>query len=208
MKRRPYSPRSATTATSDKSREAAVTVLTRFGAESEVNGVGIAPGARVSLIAYLTSMRDAEKDDKKKAPWDTRIAKLTGAPPLSALAQPTEFAPLIAALSDREGAAEAAATALGRLGPIAVEALKVKLGAGDDTLAYYASKALSTIGHDAVDGLLPLATEGNPAARWAAITLGEIRDPKAAGALEALTKSGDADTAFIAQAALSKVKPG
>jgi HEAT repeat protein len=128
--------------------------------------------------------------------------------PLSALASPAEFAPLLTALADKEGAAEAAAIALGRLGSVVVEALKSKLGSGDDTLAYYASKALATVGRDAVAGLLPLAIDGNPAARWAAITLGEIRDPKAASALEALTKSTSEDTAFIAQAALSKVKPG
>lgn len=194
--------------TDDKARDAAVTELVRFGAEQEVNGAGIPPTAKANLLAFYTAKRDAEKDDKKKAPWDKKIAKLSAAPALSALAQPTEFTPLLTALADKEGASEAAAIALGRLGSVVVDALKAKLGAGDDTLAYYASKALTTVGRDAVDGLLPLATEGNPAARWAAITLGEIRDPKAASALELLTKSASEDTAFIAQAALSKVKPG
>ncbi|MBB6052118.1 HEAT repeat domain-containing protein [Armatimonas rosea] len=195
-------------AADDKARDAAVTDLIRFGAEQETNAVGAPPAAKTSLIAYYTAKRDAEKDDKKKAPWDKKIAALSAPSLAPALAQPTEFLPLITALSDKEGASEAAAIALGRLGTVAVEALKAKLGSGDDTLAYYASKALATVGRDAVPGLLPLATEGNPAARWAAITLGEIRDPKAASALEALTKSASEDTAFVAQAALSKVKPG
>ena len=195
-------------ATDDKAREAAALELGRYGAEGEVNGAGVPGAAKTSLIAYFSSKRDAEKDDKKKQPWDKRIAKLSSGAPLSALAQPTEFGPLVAALTDKEGGAEAAAVALGRLGPLAVDALKAKLATGDDTLAYYASKALTTVGRDAVSSLLPLATEGNPAARWAAITLGEIRDPKAAGTLEALTKSSNEDTAFIAQTALSKVKPG
>jgi HEAT repeat protein len=195
-------------ATDDKARESAVTELGRFGAEAEVNGAGIPPAAKSNLVSFWTTKRDAEKDDKKKEPWDKRIAKLNAAPTLAALAQPTEFTPLVAALTDKEGSADAATIALGRLGTLAVDALKAKLGSGDDTLAYYASKALTTIGRDAVSGLLPLATEGNPAARWAAITLGEIRDPKAAETLEALTRSSSEDTAFVAQAALSKVKPG
>lgn len=199
---------SLATATDEKTREEAVTDLARFGAEREVGAAGAPAGAKAGLIAYYTAKRAAEKDKKKKAPWEKKLALVSTAPALSALAQPTEFAPLIAALSDKEGAAEAAAIALGRLGPLAVEALKSRLGSPDDTVAYYASKALTTVGREAVSGLLPLATTGNPAARWAAITLGEIRDPKAASALEALTQSPDADTAFVAQAALSKVKPG
>ena len=127
---------------------------------------------------------------------------------LTALAQPTEFGPLVAALADKEGAADAAANALGRLGATVVEALKARLSVPDETVAYYASKALRAIGKDAVSGLLPLAVDGNPAARWAAITLGEIGDAKAASALESLTKSSDTDTAYVAQTALAKVKPG
>ncbi|WP_394795299.1 HEAT repeat domain-containing protein [Armatimonas sp.] len=194
--------------TDDKARDLAVVELLRFGAEKEVSGAGIPAAAKANVIAYYTTKRDAEKDAKKKATWDKRLAKLTAMVPLSALAFPTEFAPLITALADKEGASEAAAVALGRLGTVAVEALKAKLGSGDDTLAYYASKALASVGRDAVDRLLPLATDGNPAARWAAITLGEIRDPRAAAALETLAKSKNEDTAYIAQAALSKVKPG
>lgn len=196
------------TASDDKTRDAAAVELARFGAESEVNGAGIAATAKSQLIASYTARRDAEKDAKKKVSWDKRIAKLNAAPSLSALAQPTEFLPLIAALTDKEGGAESASVALGRLGTVTVDALKAKLGGSDDTLAYYASKALASVGRDAVDRILPLATDGNPAARWAAITLGEIRDPKAAAALEALAKSKNEDTAYIAQAALSKVKPG
>lgn len=194
----------------EQARDQAIADLGRLGAEQEVSApspFGTAPAAKANLIAFLTTKRDAEKDEKKKAPWDKRIAKLNGGPALSPLAQATEFGPLITALADTEGAAAAAAVALGRLGELPVTALKKALSAPNETTAYYASKALATIGKDAVAGLLPLAVESNPAARWAAITLGEIGDAKATTVLEALAKSANPDTAYVAQTALAKVKP-
>jgi len=193
-------------ATDDKAREAAVQELIRNGSERETTAAGAPPAAKANLIAYLSAKRDAEKDDKKKAPWEKRLAKLTAGPALGPLAAPTEFGALVAALSDKEGAADNAVIALGRLGAPTVSALKAQLAASDETVAYYAAKALIVVGRDAVDSLLPLATESNKAARWAAITLGQLHDPKATTALEALSKASDADTAHAAQAALAEVK--
>lgn len=193
-------------ATDDKTREAAVQELIRNGGEREAVASGAPAAAKTNLIAYLTAKRDAEKDEKKKAPWEKRLAKLTSGSPLGLLANPTEFGALVAALNDKEGAADNAVIALGRLGAPTVNALKAQLAASDETVAYYASKALIVVGRDAVDGLLPLATETNKAARWAAITLGQLHDPKATAALEALCKATDADTASAASAALAEVK--
>jgi HEAT repeat protein len=101
-----------------------------------------------------------------------------------------------------------AAQQLGRIGLPAVAPLSGRLASGDDTTAYYASQALSGVGKPAVDNLLTLAQPGKPAARWAAITLGNIGDPRAAAPLEALKSSPDADTAYAATSALAKVSPG
>jgi HEAT repeat protein len=117
--------------------------------------------------------------------------------------------PLLNALSDKDGTvASVAAQQLGRVGLPAVAPLSARLASSDDTVAYYASQALGGVGKPAVDNLLVMAQPGKPAARWAAITLGNIGDPRAVASLEALTSSPDADTAYAATSALAKVRPG
>jgi HEAT repeat protein len=117
--------------------------------------------------------------------------------------------PLLNALSDKNGTvAGVAAQQLGRIGLPAVAPLSTRLASSDDTVAYYASQALRGVGRPAVDNLIVLAQPGQPAARWAAITLGNIGDPRASASLEALTSSPDADTAYAATSALAKVRPG
>ncbi|MBC8102170.1 MAG: HEAT repeat domain-containing protein, partial [Cytophagales bacterium] len=124
-------------------------------------------------------------------------------------ASPAALAPLLEALSDPNGSvADAAADQLGRIGLPAVAPLTTRLASGNDTVAYYASQALGGVGKPAVDGLLILAQPGKPAARWAAITLGDIGDARATPQLRALAASPDADTAYAATAALAKVRPG
>lgn len=124
-------------------------------------------------------------------------------------ADASALAPLLSALGDKDGrVAEAATRQLGRLDGAAVGPLTAKLASTDDTVAYRASEALDAIGRSAVPDLLPVAQPGKPGARWAAVTLGQIGDPRAASALEALKSSPEPDTAYAASAALAKVQPG
>ncbi len=117
--------------------------------------------------------------------------------------------PLIGALKDPDGRVASAATvALARIGQPAVAPLVSQLTTAGDTEAYYASQALTTIGSPAVDPLLSAAQSPNGAGRWAAITLGQIGDPRAASVLETLSRSTDPDTAWAAGVALTKVKQG
>jgi HEAT repeat protein len=110
------------------------------------------------------------------------------------------------ALADTDGTvAQNASEAMGRLKAIAVPTLLGKL-TSSDTVAYHASQALISVGKDAVPALIALANPGNPAARWAAVTLGEIGDARAEGVLGTLKSSADADTASAAEIALAKVK--
>ena len=116
--------------------------------------------------------------------------------------------PLINALADPSGAVSGAAgLSLSRIGQPAIARLVARLGAGD-TVAYYASQTLRAIGRDAVAPLLAVAQGNGPGVRWAAITLGEIGDTRAASALETLAASSDPDTAWAASVALTKVKQG
>ena len=190
---------------------AAWDALNRQGALAELGQPG-AGAAKQNAVALLTARAAAEKEDAKKKPFTDQIAKLSvPTPALAPLPDPSSaasYAPLLAALNDADGAvATSASTALARLGKAAVPALAAKLGSGNETVAYLASQALTTIGREAVDGLLPSAAPGSPAARWAAVTLGQIGDPKSATALQGLVSSSDADTAYAAQTALARVKP-
>jgi HEAT repeat protein len=177
---------------------------------------GAPAGAAAGAVASLQAQADAQDKDDKKKPFLEQIAKLNDPAvraaeakmaPLADGAGPAALAPLLKAVRDTEGVvAVAASDALGRIGAPAVPALVAMLGDANDTVAYYASQALGQVGAPAVDSLLPAAQPGKPAARWAAVALGEIRDPRAVAPLEALSQSPDADTAFAAGAALAKVK--
>jgi HEAT repeat protein len=117
--------------------------------------------------------------------------------------------PLVSALADKDGTvAQAAVRALGRLGNAGVTQLVAALSSSDETVAYYASEALATIGKPSEDAVLAAAVPGKPTARWAAITLGQIGDSRSIPALETLSQSPDADTAYAASSALARVKPG
>ncbi len=185
--------------------------LQRQGGASELSQPG-APAAKQSVVALLTEKAAAETDEAKKKPFTEQIEKLSApATPLSVLPDPSvsaAYIPLLNALGDSDGtAASAASTALARLGKTVVVALTQKLGSASEPVAYLASQALTVIGRDAVDGLLVSAKTGTPSARWAAVTLGQIGDPKAEPALQILTGSPDPDTAHAAQTALARVKP-
>lgn len=185
--------------------------LQRQGGTDELQSAS-AGAAKQAVVALLTEKANAETEEGKKKPFTDQIEKLNtpGASlaPLPDPSIPTAYTPLLNALSDADGAtATAASTALARLGKTAVPALSQKLGSPNETVAYLASQALTIIGREAVDGLLPAATSGAPTARWAAVTLGQIGDPRAESALQALTSSSDPDTAYAAQTALARVKP-
>ncbi|MDX1934646.1 MAG: HEAT repeat domain-containing protein [Capsulimonadales bacterium] len=165
--------------------------------------------AKANAIALLNAQIAAEKDQAKRTPYRERIARLespTVLPPLAEVNENT-LAPLVRALSDADGTvAQNAVTAFGRIGEPAIPSLVRLIGNANEKVAYYASQALVRIGRVAVDPLLAAARAGQPTARWAAITLGEIGDGRAAEALQALTGSPDPDTAYVAQAALAKVR--
>lgn len=203
-------------ASTPEQRAEAMRVLQQRGALMEVLRPGAPAGAAAGAITALQGQADAQDKDDKKKPFQDQIAKLNDPAvraaeakmaPLADGASPAALAPLLKAIRDTEGAvALAASDALGRVGAPAVPSLVAMLGDANDTVAYYASQALGQVGTPAVDALLPAAQPGKPAARWAAVALGEIRDPRAVGPLEALSQSPDADTAFAAGAALAKVK--
>lgn len=122
-----------------------------------------------------------------------RQAAVTGAVPA-----------LIKGLSDPDGTvATVASESLVRVGEPAIPALVAALRGGNDTAAYYASQALGTMGRPAVPALLAAAQARS---RWAAITLGQIGDPRAASVLETLKSDPDPDTANAANVALAKVR--
>ncbi len=203
--------------TTDEDVEKYYKSLQTRGAVIEMFRPGAPPAAASKVIAMLTAKSAAETEEKKKKPFDDQLKKLTdttalakekSAAPLPDGTTPAALAPLLTALGDSDGnVAATAARSLGRVGSPSVAPLLAKLSGTDDTVAYYASQALALIRRDAVESLMTLAQEGKPGARWAAITLGEIGDPRAAAPLETLSKSADADTAFAASAALAKVRP-
>lgn len=132
--------------------------------------------------------------------------RVAAAAALGDIGGPASVAPLMNALNDTgSGVAAAASQSLSRVGDAAIPMLVARLSAGD-TVAYRVSQALEVIGRPAVDSLLAVARTGNGGARWAAITLGQIGDPRAVPALEALKSSPDPDTAWAADIALAKVK--
>jgi HEAT repeat protein len=199
-------------------REKAFDSLQTRGAILEVLHPGTPSSAKANALAVLSARSAAQKDDAKKKPFDDLAKKLndqasqtaeTALPPLADGTSPAALAPLLKALSDPDGrVAQDAVVQLGRLGSAPVKPLVALLSSADDTVAYYASQALIAIQRPAVDDLLSVAQEGKPGARWAAVTLGEIGDPRAIPALENLSKSSDPDTAFVAGRALAKVQPG
>jgi HEAT repeat protein len=200
-------------ATDDKARAAAFDAVQKQGVMPALMAPGAPAAARANAVTVLTAQSAAEKDDAKRKPIDDQIALLKApaasiAMPVSAPVTAASVAPLVTALSDTDGTvAQAATVALGRLGDVAVAPLTAALGGGNETIAYYASQALTTIGKPSVDAVIAAAQEGKPSARWAAITLGQIGDPRAAPALKTLAKSTDPDTAYAAGMALAKVSP-
>ncbi len=166
--------------------------------------------SRAALAAGgLTSPALAAKALADPEPLVRAVAAASLGDVLIRTKNPAAATPLLIALSDTGGSvATEASRALSRLGAASVPLLSSRLGDPNDTVAYYASQALATVGRDAVDGLIPLAVPGKPTARWAAVTLGLIGSEKAAPALQALTTSPDPDTAYAAQTALARVKPG
>ena len=201
----------------DKAKTEALQTVQARGATMEILRPGAPASALPNALAALTSQSAAAKDDAAKKPFDELTAKLSDptvqatertAAPLATASDSAALAPLIAALGDASGTvAQNAATALGRLGEPAAAPLAGALSSPNETVAYYASQALSGIGRSAVDVVLPLAQTGNPGARWAAITLGELGDTRAAPALKSLAESPNADTADAARAALAKFAP-
>jgi len=114
---------------------------------------------------------------------------------------------LAQALQDRSWeVADAAATALSRVGPVAIPALLALFSAGDDP-AYYASLALSQMGKSGVPALLESLASPNPASRrWAAVTLGKLAEPDALPALQRLSQSSDARDRYVADEALRRMQ--
>jgi HEAT repeat protein len=149
----------------------------------------------------LTARALADSDPRVRARAAEALGTIGGA---------SAVAPLLNALGDADGTtATAAVLALSRIGAPAIGPLVARLQAGgDDTVAYRVSQALGMIGRPAVDPLLAAAQNGKPGARWAAITLGQIGDPRATPALQALSGSPDPDTANAASEALARVKQG
>lgn|GEM_PF-2269360 len=204
------------TATVLEEQEKAFRALQTRGAVLELLRPGSPAVARTNAIAMLNAKIASAKDDKERKPFEEVLTKLTDASvvaseakasPLPNPADPTVLNPLLKALREKEGNIAANATlGLGRLGQSAVSALTPLLADPDQTVAYLASSALVTIARPAVDTLLTLAQEGKPAARWAAITLGDIGDNRAVPVLETLAQSSDPDTAYAASTALAKVK--
>lgn len=202
-----------TAATDAKEREKAYDSLQTRGAILDIT---TNPVALTNALAVLSARSAAAKDDAARKPFNDLTTKLNdpairaaqaALPPFADPNAPNALAPLLKALADKDGAvAENAVTALGRVGVPAVKPLIALLGGANDTLAYYASQSLAAIQRPAVDALVAVAASGNPAARWAAITLGEIGDPRARPALEALSQSPDPDTAYAASSALARVK--
>ncbi|HVK04995.1 MAG TPA: HEAT repeat domain-containing protein [Armatimonadaceae bacterium] len=209
--------RKLATETSTEERMAAVRGLQTRSALNEVLRPGAPSAARANAVAALRETAQAQKDDKAREPFLKVVERLTdpaiaareqAAAPLTNGADPAVIAPLVATLRDADGTVAAAAQAgLVRIGEPVVPSL-VTLLSGNETQAYYASQALAQIGGAAVAPLLEVARPGKPGARWAAITLGDIRDARAVEPLRALAASGDPDTAHAASTALARVREG
>jgi HEAT repeat protein len=203
-------------ATDEKAQEAALAELNQQNALLETLRPGAPAGARQNVLAYFNAKANAETDEKKKAEWLKKAQPLTDplklaaeakAAPLPDPANPATFGALVNLLADADGSvAQSASYALSRLKGSAAGALLAKLASQNDAVAYHASNALAKIGRDLVPQLTALAVNGNPAARWAAVTLGEIGDARAATVLETLKSAPDPDTANAAEIALAKVK--
>jgi HEAT repeat protein len=199
-------------AADDKARDTAYAELVKDGAVGELSGAGAPPAARANAVAALTAQAAAKEKEEDRKKVEEQIAKVNageGAPtvPLATVDAAT-LAPLIATLGDPEGVvAQGAVRSLARVGEPAIGPLVAALSGANDTVAYNASQALVSIGGPAVDALLGVAQADKPGARWAAVTLGQIGDPRAMPALEGLARSPDPDTANAATAALAKVRP-
>lgn len=206
-------------ATDPADQEKAYRSLQTRGALSELDGgynPGVNPAAKANAISMLKAKAAAEADEKKRKPFEDAVKKLetpfvvngpVAPAPLPDGTSAATITPLVKALRDKGGnVAGISSTALGRMGRLVVPSLLPLLSDPDDTVAYLASESLVAISRPAVDDLLTLAQDGKAGARWAAVTLGEIGDPKAAPALEALSKSSDPDVAYAASGALAKVR--
>lgn len=191
--------------------QGAQSLLTSGVLKEALQGAGMAP--RQNAVAAFERMAAAKK--KKKDGDKLRVvasdlsatAADAGKPPVFGSDQ-AAIAPLLRALGDQNGrVASLASQSLSRIGEPVVGALVTRLSGSSDTVAYYASQALAAIGTPAVAPLVSVAQNNRPGARWAAVALGQIGDAGAAPALEALSRSSDADAAYAAGIALNKVRP-
>jgi len=113
------------------------------------------------------------------------------------------IAPLTAALSDPEWrVVDAAVDGLSSLGVAAVPAVLgiVTDPAADTTARYQVSRALALMGRGALPALVAALSSPQPEIqRWAAISLGEIGDPRAVEPLQALEDRAAGELRWVAQ---------
>jgi uncharacterized protein (TIGR02996 family) len=100
-----------------------------------------------------------------------------------------------------------ACVALGKVGPAAAPAIPRLLEALATGLEYWAAPALAGIGVEAVEPLLAVAPQLQPAGRRAAVEALERIGRSAIGALRAAARSGEPDLAAFAEEALASIGP-
>jgi len=164
--------------------------------------VSAAAGQTKPTLALRTLKQDLDASVRRAA------ARAAGDIALRNAAARGSILPALASalMQDREaGVADTAAVQLARIGAPAIPALTTLLANPEETIAFRSSNALARIGRPAVPSLLSLATPGDPAARWAAITLGRIGDPRAGTVLRRLRNASDPDVAYVAATALSQL---
>ena len=115
---------------------------------------------------------------------------------------------LVAALDS--DASPFVATALGRIGTPALDALQKALREGDQAQRAAAAKALGMVGNDAAlpDLVAALGDDSNELRGAAATALGKIGNEKAVRSLKPLLKDSDRDVAFLAREALVALGAG
>lgn len=122
--------------------------------------------------------------------------------------EPDQLAELLQVLgTGNEKAREAAALALGRLGPAAIGPLTEMLAMDDADTRWWAARGLAEVGgHAAVEPLAGVLADPDPDMRaCAALALGRVGDGQAAPAVAALLADDSAFVASIAADALSMI---
>jgi HEAT repeat protein len=116
---------------------------------------------------------------------------------------------LVAAVSDSSWrVVDAAVSALGDIGVGAVDKLLAVLGSPAEStiVRYQISRALIAVGRPAVPKLVTALGEPSPSVqKWAAVSLGQIGDPSAVGALKRLESSPDPDVRWVVQEQLRRL---